>query len=254
MPFITLTGADDSTPHDSLWHLAENCHIGDFKHGNVEWGILYSASNQGTGRYPSFRWIEEIAETIKASSAGPSFALHVCGRAVHDFLAGRGHVSEVATAFHRIQVNFRSTEFEVHEIQACLRRNPFKTIITQHNDANRDLWQALKGIDNHAVLFDKSGGRGQSPDSWAAPLPGVACGYAGGLGPDNLAVELPRVHAVANGLPFWTDMEGKLRDENDRFDLGRARQCLEIAGQFYREQVVASAFAKPSQPLRTEAL
>lgn len=205
-PLITLTGADDSIPHEALWHLAEKSDV-----GSIEWGILYSATQQGVGRYPSFKWIEELAETIRVAP-GPSFALHVCGRAVRDFLAGSGHVTEVASAFNRIQLNFRSSEYAIEEIRPCLRRNGLKTIITQRNDANRDLWKALKGFDNHAVLFDKSGGRGQSPEEgWA---------------------------------PFWVDMEGKLRNEHDRFDIERAARCLEIAGQYERKYVVDEFFAK----------
>ena len=126
----------------------------------------------------------------------------------------------------------------------CLRRNGMKTIITQHNDANRDLWQEMKEFENHAVLFDKSGGRGQSPEQWSAPLPGVTCGYAGGLGPENLAFELDRIHVAANGSPFWIDMEGKLRTGSDKFDLDHAKACLDIAGQYQRKYVIEPFFTK----------
>ena len=52
-------------------------------------------------------------------------------------------------------------------------------------------------------------------------------GYAGGLGPDNLAVELASIKAVASS-GWWVDMESKLRDEHDKFDVGRAEQCAAI--------------------------
>lgn len=243
MPFITLTGADDSTPQDALWALAKASTFGEENLSGIEWGILYSVSNQGEGRYPSFKWIERLAERLEVKPVGPSFALHVCGRAVGDFLYGRGHVSEIARAFNRIQINFRSQEFTVTEIEACIRRNHSKTIITQHNQANRGLWQVLAHLDNHAVLFDESGGRGKYPETWDESLEVVNCGYAGGLGPDNLAAELPRIHAAAKGMPYWVDMEGKIRDENDLFDLNAAQQCLEIAGQFHQDCVVEQGFS-----------
>ncbi len=236
MPFITLTGADDSTPQEALWRLAKTSDFDTDKQPEIEFGILYSASNQGIGRYPSFEWIEKLTEKINAET-GPGFALHVCGRAVRDFLAGSGHVSEVASAFDRVQINFRSIDFTLTEIADCIRRNPSKTIITQHNEANRHLFQGLLNLGNHAVLFDESGGRGKSPGTWDGSLVAVDCGYAGGLGPDNLAAELPKIHAAADGMPYWVDMEGKLRNEHDQFDLKLAQQCLAIAGRFYREQI-----------------
>lgn len=242
MPYITLTGADDTTQPEALWRLAESSNFGTSEQSNVEFGILYSVSNQGVGRYPSFEWIEKLTEKIKAGP-GPGFSLHVCGRAVHDFIAGSGHVSEVASAFDRIQINFRSSDFTLAEIGSCISRNSSKTIITQRNEANRHLFRGLAHLNNHAVLFDESGGRGKSPETWDESLEVVNCGYAGGLGPDNLAAELPRIHAAAKGMPYWVDMEGKIRDENDRFDLNAAQQCLEIAGQFHQDCVVEQGFS-----------
>ncbi len=62
-------------------------------------------------------------------------------------------------------------------------------------------------------------------------MPGIACGYAGGLGPDNLEEQLELISAAAGDCSFWVDMEGKLRTldetECDWFDLGKARRCLE---------------------------
>lgn len=229
MSFITFTGADDSISPETLLDVAASSSIGV---RNVEWGILYSLSNQGAGRFPSLRWIDALVHQITPD--GPSFALHVCGQAVYDLLAGRGHISELAGSFNRVQINFRAENHAIEDVRACLLRNPGTTFITQYNDANRGLWESLAGIPNHAVLFDASGGRGRSPDTWRHPLPGVPCGYAGGLGPDNLATELPRIHAAAGGSRFWIDMEGKLRDEGDKFSLVSARRCLDIAGEFLR--------------------
>ena len=38
--------------------------------------------------------------------------------------------------------------------------------------------------------------------------------------------------ATSGGKPYRIDMEGKLRDEADRFDLAKARQCLSIVQHF----------------------
>lgn len=246
MPYITLTGADDSTSLDDLWSLAAQ-----YRFGLVEWGVLYSVSNQGQGRYPSFGWIGRLAARLEEPGARPpSFALHVCGgKAVADFLAGTGHVCEVAKHFGRVQLNFRHDSYPLDQIERTIRRNLNKGVITQHNDANADLWELLAGHHNHAVLFDASGGRGIAPDQWPAPLDGVACGYAGGLGLDNLAAELPRIHDAAAGKPYWIDMESKLRNAADHFDLSPAKQCLDIASEFYRRNILTPAVAEFSTPL-----
>jgi hypothetical protein len=40
----------------------------------------------------------------------------------------------------------------------------------------------------------------------------VRCGYAGGLGPANVADELPRIAAAAGARDFWIDMASSLRE------------------------------------------
>jgi hypothetical protein len=41
-----------------------------------------------------------------------------------------------------------------------VRRNFYRTIITQHNKINKSFAGLMEGFANHAVLFDASGGRG----------------------------------------------------------------------------------------------
>lgn len=234
--FCTLTGADDHVKQADLWYLAEQ-----FRPGLVEWGILYSASNQGTGRYPSFKWIEQLTEMMGRGKT-PRFALHVCGRAVQQFLDGTGHVTEIAKAFPRVQINFRSREYQLDDIRAMVKRNRRKTIITQHNYANASLWRDLRDFGNHAVLFDESGGRGISPAEWPAAIAGVKSGYAGGLGLDNLMDELENIRAAAGSdAGYWIDAEGKLRDTEDRFDMRVARQFLETATAFEVDALLETA-------------
>ncbi|MGY6257271.1 hypothetical protein ACXIVK_27820 [Paraburkholderia caledonica] len=225
----TLTGVDNSTDIDQLFVLADRFPF-------VEWGTLYSESQAGNGRYPDLSKINTIVRRLGDAHARPAFALHVCGRAVADFLAGVGHVSEVAGAFDRIQINFLSSRFSLQDIIATVRRYPSKTIITQLNAANIDLWKHLADEPNHAVLFDASCGRGIERDEWPAGLPSVRCGYAGGLGPDNVSIHLPRIQYTAGNAPFWIDMEGRLRDEHDVFDLARAAAVLDHVERWHSAQ------------------
>lgn len=227
-PYIcTLTGADDTIQHNELFHLSA-------KFPFVEWGILHHATLQGQGRYPSFRWIDILCTQIPVHTH-TRFALHVCGRdAVNEFLTGTGSTRLRAARFARVQINFLATRYDPALVVTAIQRNRGKMIITQHNEANEGLLPMLSRIPNHAILFDASGGHGVSPSTWPTHVPNKACGYAGGLGPDNLSRELPRIQQAAGQHPYWIDMEGKLRDEADRFDLARARLCLETCRQFMR--------------------
>jgi hypothetical protein len=49
-------------------------------------------------------------------------------------------------------------------------------------------------------------------------------GYAGGLGPDNIATELVKIRPSASSI-WWLDMEGKLRID-DWFSVDLANQCV----------------------------
>ena len=76
--FITFTGADDKTDLAEMRALAK-----DFP---VEFGILYSTSKRGEGRYPS--------NPFKFSGENLRLSLHICGQ------AARGIAEEVeALAF-----------------------------------------------------------------------------------------------------------------------------------------------------------
>jgi hypothetical protein len=54
-------------------------------------------------------------------------------------------------------------------------------------------------------------------------------GYAGGLGPETVAKVLPQ---LTQATPFWIDMESKIRNGDDRFDVGLCRRvCEAVYGQ-----------------------
>jgi hypothetical protein len=106
-------------------------------------------------------------------------------------------------------------------------------------------------------LFDVSGGAGILPDGWPQPIhidiePGEFgegieywrySGYAGGLGPGNLAEQIPKIIEASGGTEFtnegriWLDMESRVRSDDDRqFDLQKVRRCLEIAGPYVNKK------------------
>lgn len=220
-PFITFTGIDDNT---DLYAVDALARLG------VEFGILLTNDPEGRKRYPN-------KAQIKAASIalGVRLAVHVCGKTARaDAL--NGVYDRILHRVGRIQVNGIVTTPELH---GFIRQFPDQQIITQYGKGNNSLAYADTPDGRHALLVDDSAGNGQSPTHWNAPGPlvGKSVGFAGGLGPDNIATELPRIRAVA-GPGWWVDMESKLRDADDWFSLERCADVINKA-----RPIVGEAFA-----------
>lgn len=221
----TLTGVDAKTDLQSLCDLSREFPV-------VEWGFLYSPKRQGQlGRYPS---VDFLSDAFNDLPAQVRVALHVCGSGVSNLLDGEPVVTELAKFLGsrngRIQLNFNARAvgdtFALHQVRNCIERFSTIEFITQYNEANTHVWESLKGCKNHSVLFDASGGRGIKASRWETPLLNLRCGYAGGLGPENVALEARKIGALVDNAPFWIDMEGKLRDRDDWFDLKACQSVL----------------------------
>lgn len=233
---ITFTGADDSVDPQALAALSARYPL-------IEWGILISRQREGTPRYPSAEWRKEfyrVAPEIRR-------AAHLCGRETLSELARsspglRNELSE----YQRVQLNFNAETFpppilrdlvsEWRNGQLRSRHGSFIEYVTQHNESNAEVYKYFADHwivphMNHAVLFDASAGEGVSPTSWPAPLPGVPCGYAGGLKPETLPTQLDAIMAAVRGgtsTPdfIWIDMETGARTCN-QFDLQKVTAALD---------------------------
>ena len=243
---VTMTGADDRTDPLALLDLSR-------RYPFVEWGILLSERRAGTARYPGPDWVRELLG-ISPYQEGARFAAHLCGTTMRRFVEafsapveteqdgwlapfGLG-IAEYDSFFGRTQVNFDQGRegFDEARLATLIRRWKVRTrgdLITQHNAENTDLWPVLQSADRadgrgprHQLLMDASGGRGVSPETWPRPIAGVPCGYAGGLGPDTILADLDRIAETVGDGVIWIDMEGRLRDASDRFDLDRVETVL----------------------------
>jgi hypothetical protein len=235
---VTLTGADESIDPKALFGISH-------EYPFVEWGILYgSKSAHGSPRYPGRDWRDTLHADARVRYAGIDLKLsaHLCGRFVRDFvLDGKFSVADVMApedlrVYQRVQLNFHahhhpgSTPF----IEA-MRKVQGKEFIFQMDEVNDDLWTSAAKADLPAVpLFDTSGGAGILPHTWPRPYANVYCGYAGGLGPENLVEQLRAISASAIGTAHvWIDMETRVRSENDAvFDEKKCRRVLELAAPF----------------------
>lgn len=226
---VTITGADDSIEAKDLVPLSKRFPF-------VEWGILFSGSRQGTPRYPSTVWQGEL---WKVSTEGLQLSAHLCGKWVRDLvLKGNPSWWENHTglhqAFQRVQLNFHGQYHKAATGFIGALRGRKHEYIFQHDGVNDGLISTFTTTPNLRVypLFDRSGGAGVVPGEWPKPI-WHYCGYAGGLGPDNLLLELRKIEGVVGESRIWIDMETKVRSEDDMmFDLDKVKCCLEIAEPF----------------------
>lgn len=231
---VTITGADDSIDPSELVGLSNAFPF-------VEWGILFSRKRIGP-RFPSLSWLTRLQEM---STPGMQLSAHLCGGWVRDFVIDGQFtwgLHEWVTLFNRVQLNFHA---ESHGLLAG-----FDTVL-EHDDfgigafimqcdgvhdeiirARVETWRRHAdefGVYNGLVvpLFDTSGGAGKLPGVWPQAWPHVYCGYAGGLGPDNVVAQLDTIMTVTDDQRFWIDMERKVRSEDDRtFDLRKVIKVL----------------------------
>ena len=228
---VTVTGADDSVRPKELVSIAE-----DFPF--VEFGILLSKKQQGSKRFPSLNWLEELYILWRQKKL--TLSGHLCGRWVRDLCLGNpsffnelGHIWEM---FGRLQLNFHAEYhpvnnkkfFKIFRQNQLLAETP---IIFQMDGVNEKIFhffvEGRWGIKAYH-LFDTSGGCGLLSREWPKQF-GRYCGYAGGLSANNVGKELEKISKVANG-PIWIDAETLLRSENDKvFDLQKVRSFLETA-------------------------
>lgn len=222
----------------------------------VELGILYHTENHGSGRYPSLSNLEHFVQKALRSSTPRKYALHLCGvGANRKFIEGQQLFpfpldwKSFSRVFGRVQMNINLTKgpFQLSDLKKACDTHP-QQLIVQYNQSNSTVATLSPDCDNLFFLFDASGGRGTTPQQWTeggygGPADGAVFGYAGGLSPDNIAVELPKIHAVSGGA-YWIDMESKVRDELDRFDLGKCQRVAAEVRSFIVKQYVAWADQK----------
>ncbi len=226
--FITFTGLDESTDLERVQQISSRY--------PVEWGVLFSPKRQGTEpRYPNVAVVQQIVARL----GNLQLAAHLCGGYARQALT-QPEVSESllqrVAGFARIQLNYvpnprfwpelhHSSDrvlghYEAGRFQVAVDR----PVILQHRLVSR--WPEEKNLH---FLFDKSGGRGETPSSWPKHPDGERLvGYAGGISPENVAAGVEKIDSSG---PYWLDMEGRVRDNSDWMDLDRVQAvCQQVYG------------------------
>lgn len=226
---VSLTGADDAVSIEELKLLAR-------QYARVEWALLYVPYAEGQARNPTRSWREAF---FQARVPGNS-AVHLCGKQAFDELLA-GELPDELLKANRLQLNInaRKRDFTDDEVRTvfdkALHLGP-DVILQYHPSCAALVEDAVANCPAELrsrlhVLMDSSRGTGVVPETWGAPpsLAQVFCGYAGGLGPDNVAAVAAQLNA--RGLPYWLDMESGIRTDN-QFDLVKARAVLERTEAF----------------------
>jgi hypothetical protein len=233
LKFVTLTGADDCTNASKMAGLSK-------KYKFAEWAILFSQSKAGVSRYPSLDWVDKSLPIL----SGCNLSAHLCGKWVDDAIKGRVTFLDddaISDAFGRLQFNMakdRLLNILKHETKFwdCAFDRP---IILGGPYQKYKIYIPTDVFALHGAnpLLDCSGGRGILPQHWPTISVGedgkpIFCGYAGGLGPDNIEEELLRIEDAVGDAEIWVDMESKLRNDKDEFDLEKCEQVLSIASRW----------------------
>lgn len=216
---VTFTGIDDHISPGLLMALA-------LPYPQAEFGILFSPSRTGNHpRYPSF------ASARRFYGSGLRLSAHLCGDYARIVLTGGDLPDEIGD---EIFESFQRVQFNIGALPAGVDRQTVEMNALAFADAygievpiiqwTQALFPSPRGC---AYLADRSGGRGERPDTWPTVPEGPGLvGYAGGITPQNVTAVLSEIAEThPPGLPFWIDMESGVRTQ-DRFDDLKALDVL----------------------------
>jgi hypothetical protein len=251
---VTITGADDTV---SPTHLLQVSAAYPF----VEWGVLVSATNSSVPRYPSQLWRSLLADAMAANESSLNVSVHVQGRWLRnlllgdkeDLVVGGGRLLKLAQRvqlnFHGAALDYDETKFLI-ELMAMPLAHGFTKQFLFQVDGNQGLPLLQRVMQYHTgldlvALHDTSHGAGILPEEWPVfyaqtDKPGLQIGYAGGLGPDNLAEQIPLIAKAAGKCRIWIDMEKKVRSVGlgyDYFDIDKVVKALEVCEPFIGKEI-----------------
>ena len=196
---------------------------------------------------PRNEWFHDLLEYVTMDKHKIRLALHV-NREWCDMICRTGQIPQELVEFFdmyrngniynsvvkRWQLNIPAEtvpNVNIPALSKLIDSNPEKYFILQYNHNTENVVKELyKAGTKFSVLYDASGGRGISPDTWRAPVfPILPQGYSGGMSPENVAENLTKISSkVTDNRSTWIDAEGKLKVK-DKFNIDRARQYIENA-------------------------
>ena len=234
---ITLSGANEFTDIRALLSLCE-------KYSLTELGIQVSGEKAAFGM-ARYWWIWALSLYVTPFTR---LALHVNKDWVEAFCAGK-IPKELDTflswrhdngepIFSRVQLNFkigREKDFNPAVLRNMIQSYSAQRFILSYNDSNKEVIHYLyqEGLE-FDCLYDSSFGAGILPEK-RLPLiyPDVCQGYAGGLSPQNVLIELNKINKVlAEGEMFYIDAQKGLEDDDGHLSLEKCNLFLKRASKW----------------------
>lgn len=225
---VTFTGIDGRTDVDRLVDIHR-------RYPYVEFGVLMSYDWPYNGnRFPNPVFLKCL------DGKGIPLSLHLCGTLAVNVL--KGDVSSAVSLcdgcydlFSRMQLNVPANGM-FQEIRSLMHTGNVREVIVQMRSAYL-LEDFLKGFIPKGVsyLLDSSGGRGIDTPLDIVNYSDVHIGYAGGIGVENVEQKLRKLLEYDSDEKFWIDMETKVRNSDDWFDLDKVEKILEISDSLMKE-------------------
>lgn len=224
LKIVTFTGADDMTSIETMLAISE-------EHAFVEWGILLP--HIGKPRFPSRAWVQRLIGAQVLAPHSMLIAAHVCPPLTAELIGGTKTIMDiVGSGFMRIQVNTHAEHYVWPDtwLERFAQDIDRDYVLQLDGVTGSEAYQHARdeGVEEILGLHDLSHGKGVLNPAWPASNGEQLIGYAGGLGPENLAEQLPRIAAAAGAADFWIDMETHIRT-GSHFDLEKVKDCIRIA-------------------------
>ena len=237
--YITCSDPREDIPVESMLNFTE-------KYPIAEIGVQAHPGPMSFNEH-RHRWFNQIVNNAQNMPTPPNIALHInytwcdymCEGLVPYELDWWLRITNSYTnkpVIKRIQLNIGdySDKFDIKKLTALMEKHKNQEFIFPWNKGVAKKIEMLKQTGaKFSLLFDGSYGAGIEPNAWYAPVyKDVPNGYAGGLGPDNVAKNLDKINEILpKNYETWIDAEGKLRDKQTTgsFTLELAEKYLQNA-------------------------
>ena len=234
LKFITCSGTNEHTDISALVNLLTE--FPNAEAGIQVWGEKCSS------HLPRYHWIKALHSYLNDRKQTVNLAAHINRDWVEGFCSGSlaPELEEILNLrdyqgqkfIRRIQLNFkigREKSPDINKLATIIKQFPEQRIILSHNPANAEL---IRQIYQQNIifdtLFDASFGAGILPDRREVPVfIDRLQGYAGGLGPDNIASELDKIAAVVPwNAEIYVDAQGRLENDDRHLSIEKCRRFI----------------------------
>ena len=235
---VTFAGVDETADIHKLSEIRSH-------YFTVEWGLWLAVERQGRAAgFPNVEWIGKLPPRLNLSA-------QLVGKSAADFLAGDDselmtRYGELWSMFRRIQINSTDgiDQVDLPRLIQLIQKNQDKQIVLRVRDRNLEVADALvaQGI-SCSTLFDEFEAQEPAQKKWPkGPKRFVGCGYAGGLGPDNIYKQLaPILNAAQSAERWWVEMDSSLRtkeQEKDEFSLASCKRAIREFDSFFLDYTI----------------